>query len=47
VAITRAKEKLFVVGDSATIGQDPFFNEFLSYVEKNGNYLTVWEILEL
>jgi superfamily I DNA and/or RNA helicase len=44
VAITRAKEKLFVVGDSATIGQDPFFHEFLSYVEKNGNYLTVWEM---
>lgn len=43
VAITRAKEKLFVIGDSATIGADKFYNEFLSYVEKNGSYRTVWE----
>lgn len=43
VAITRAKEQLFVIGDSATIGADNFFNGFLTYVEKNGNYRTVWE----
>ncbi len=43
VAITRAKEQLFVIGDSATIGADKFYNEFLSYVEKNGTYKTVWE----
>ena len=43
VAITRAKEKLFVIGDSATIGNDTFFNAFLSYVEKQGIYRTVWE----
>jgi ATP-dependent RNA/DNA helicase IGHMBP2 len=43
VAITRAKEQLYVIGDSATIGADPFYNAFLSYVEKHGNYRTVWE----
>jgi superfamily I DNA and/or RNA helicase len=43
VAITRAKEQLYVIGDSATIGGDDFYNSFLSYVEKNGNYRTVWE----
>ncbi|MFT3679676.1 MAG: AAA domain-containing protein [Ferruginibacter sp.] len=43
VAITRAKEQLFVIGDSATIGADPFYNAFLSYVEQHGNYRTVWE----
>lgn len=43
VAITRAKENLVVIGDSATIGADKFYNEFLSYVEKNGEYRTVWE----
>ena len=43
VAITRAKEQLFVIGDSATIGADKFYNEFLSYVEKFGTYKTVWE----
>jgi len=43
VAITRAKEQLFVIGDSATIGADAFYNAFLSYVEKAGDYRTVWE----
>ena len=43
VAITRAKENLFVIGDSATIGADPFYNAFLTYIEQNGNYRTVWE----
>jgi ATP-dependent RNA/DNA helicase IGHMBP2 len=43
VAITRAKEKLYVIGDSATLGNDNFFISFLTYVEKNGLYRTVWE----
>lgn len=44
VAITRAKERLIVIGDSATIGADKFYNEFLSYAEKHGSYRTVWEL---
>lgn len=43
VAITRAKEKLFIVGDSATIGADPFYSSFLTYVEQSGNYRSAWE----
>jgi ATP-dependent RNA/DNA helicase IGHMBP2 len=43
VAITRAKEQLFVIGDSATIGADVFYNAFLTYIEKYGVYRTVWE----
>ena len=43
VAITRAKEKLFVIGDSATIGGDTFYNAFLTYIEQTGTYRTVWE----
>lgn len=43
VAITRAKEQLFVIGDSATIGNDPFYTAFLVYIEKHGAYRTVWE----
>ena len=43
VAITRAKEKLYVIGDSATIGADAFYNSFLSYIEQYGVYKTVWE----
>lgn len=43
VAMTRAKEHLYVIGDSATIGADLFYNAFLTYVEKNGLYRSVWE----
>lgn len=43
VAITRAKEQLFVIGDSATIGADNFYNSFLTYIEQKGTYRTVWE----
>jgi predicted DNA helicase len=43
VAITRAKEQLFVIGDSATIGADNFYNRFLTYIEQHGTYRTVWE----
>jgi ATP-dependent RNA/DNA helicase IGHMBP2 len=43
VAITRAKEQLMVIGDSATIGADCFYNSFLSYIEKHGSYRSVWE----
>lgn len=44
VAITRAKEKLFVIGDSATIASDVFYNAFLTYIEKYGSYRSVWEL---
>ena len=44
VAITRAKEQLFVIGDSATIAADVFYNAFLTYIEKYGTYRTVWEL---
>ncbi len=47
VALTRAKEKLFVIGDSATIGADPFYNAFLEYMESHGSYRTVWEFGQL
>lgn len=43
VAITRAKNRLFVIGDSATIGHDAFYQSFLEYIEKKGEYRTVWE----
>jgi ATP-dependent RNA/DNA helicase IGHMBP2 len=43
VAITRAKEQLYVIGDSATIGADAFYNAFLMYIEQHGTYRTVWE----
>lgn len=45
VAITRAKKKLVVIGDSATIGSSPFYQAFLEYCEKHGAYRTAWEWL--
>lgn len=43
VAITRAKKKLVVIGDSSTIGSNPFYQSFLEYCEKHGMYRTAWE----
>ena len=45
VAITRAKERLIVIGDSATIGQDPFYGKFLEFVEGINGYKSAWELL--
>ena len=43
VALTRARRKLILVGDSATLGNSPFFVQLLEYFEAIGNYHTVWE----
>jgi ATP-dependent RNA/DNA helicase IGHMBP2 len=43
VAITRARKKLVVIGDSATIGATPFYKAFLEYCERHGIYRTAWE----
>jgi ATP-dependent RNA/DNA helicase IGHMBP2 len=45
VAMTRARKLLVVVGDSATIGKNPFYTAFLDYVNKHGRYQTAWEYL--
>lgn len=38
VAMTRARRKLMVVGDSATFGDHPFYSAFLDYVDALGAY---------
>ena len=43
VALTRARRKLIVIGDSATIGGNDFFAAMLEYFESIGAYHTVWE----
>lgn len=43
VAITRARRKLVVIGDSATIGQHPFYKAFIDYCETSGFYRSAWE----
>lgn len=46
VALTRAKEKLFVIGDSSTIGQDKFYASFLEYIEEKDGYRSAWELMK-
>lgn len=43
VALTRARRKLLVVGDSATLSAHPFYRRLLDYFEALGAYRTVWE----
>ncbi|MCA9154279.1 MAG: AAA family ATPase [Planctomycetales bacterium] len=43
VALTRARRKLIVIGDSATIGGHSFYGRLLKYFEDRQAYRTVWE----
>jgi superfamily I DNA and/or RNA helicase len=45
VAMTRARKSLVIVGDSATVGADPFYEKLLEYVEQEGGYQTAWEYM--
>jgi superfamily I DNA and/or RNA helicase len=45
VALTRARRKLIVIGDSATLGTDPFFAQLLEWFETCGAYQSVWELM--
>lgn len=45
VAMTRAKKKLIIIGDSATLSNDSFYNDFLEFVEKKGFNKTAWNYL--
>ncbi|MFO0847515.1 MAG: AAA domain-containing protein [Gemmataceae bacterium] len=46
VALTRARRKLVVVGDSATLAGHPFYARMLEYFERTGAYRSVWEEAE-
>lgn len=43
VAMTRARKKLIVIGDSATVGKHEFYDAFIKYVESIESYHSVWE----
>ncbi len=45
VAMTRARKKLVIIGDSATLGSDDFYQKFLDYCEKINGYRTAWEFM--
>jgi len=47
VAMTRAKKKLVVIGDSATLSHLPFYEGFISYADNMGAHLSAWEFADL
>jgi ATP-dependent RNA/DNA helicase IGHMBP2 len=44
VAMTRARKKLIVIGDSATLGSHPFYLELIDFVQQKGFYKSAFEI---
>lgn len=46
VAMTRAKKKLVVIGDSATLSRFPFYANFIDYAEKRNAYQSAWEFMD-
>ncbi len=47
VALTRAKKKLVVMGDSATLSNHPFYMNFLDYIESINAYKSAWEFVKI
>lgn len=45
VALTRAKHQLYIIGDSSTIGSDPFYSGLVEFIEANEGYRSVFELL--
>lgn len=46
VAMTRARKKLVMIGDSATISKYPFYADLIAYAEKVNGYVSAWEFME-
>ena len=44
VAITRARKKLVVIGDGATLARHPFYDGFLRYAQALGAWVSAWEL---
>ncbi|OGW80787.1 MAG: hypothetical protein A3C47_05330 [Omnitrophica bacterium RIFCSPHIGHO2_02_FULL_51_18] len=44
VAMTRARRKLIVIGDSATLSSIKFYADFMKYAEEVGGYKSAWEL---
>lgn len=45
VAITRARKKLVIIGDSATLSRLPFYADFIAYAEQHEGYQSAWEYM--
>lgn len=47
VAMTRARKKLVVIGDSATLSQFPFYADFIAYAQEKNAYQSAWEFMDV
>lgn len=45
VAMTRARKKLVVIGDSATLCQLSFYADFITYTQEKNAYQSAWEFV--
>jgi len=45
VAMTRARKKLIIIGDSATLGAHSLYNQLISYVNETGLYESGWNYM--
>ena len=45
VALTRAKKKLVVIGDSSTLANQSFYKDFMDYADSIGAYKSAWEFI--
>ena len=45
VALTRAKEKLIIIGDSSTLAHDKFYEKLFNYIETKDGYRSAWEFI--
>lgn len=43
VALTRARKKLVVVGDGATVARHPFYEAFLRHAQETGAWRSAWD----
>jgi len=47
VAMTRARKKLVVIGDSATLSSLPFYADFIAFAQEKDAYQSAWEFMEI
>ncbi len=45
VAMTRAKKKLLMIGDSATLSTHPFYTELIEFLQKKNYYRSAYEVM--
>jgi superfamily I DNA and/or RNA helicase len=46
VAMTRARKRLVMMGDSATLSNHPFFQQLVAYCQENNAYESIFEIMQ-